>query len=203
MKTMKTKNEKVFGKSQIKAIAKKYGFWVEFSDMYETYPSTMYGRIDNKEDDAYFSGGPKREEISGSSPDEQEAYFKKYSLSCGEEDRFESIKHTDDYFKFHRNCFWEAYPEFKNHIPVDDYGNERKKRKADTKAVLEALEIKSENEILENRISKEKVVCPPKAAALVRYIRESTDSDRIQIANGMVYSEFRDVFEILLRNEKK
>jgi hypothetical protein len=102
--------EKDLTKTQIRKIAKEYGFWVEFSAMYDTFPTTIFGRIDDEEGDAYFSGEAR--DKNGVQID----------LICGEDDRFEKAEHAHRYFKHLRDKFWDAYPEFKNHKPKDDWG---------------------------------------------------------------------------------
>lgn len=123
---MITKNETEFGKDQIQSSANEYGFWVKFLDCYETRSTTMFGRIDYNENDAYFSGGPKRVNIDNMNLLKKNAYLSKYSLTCMEEVRFESELHARDYFRHHRDRFWKTYPKFKNQKPIDHYGKDKR-----------------------------------------------------------------------------
>ena len=128
------KTNKRFGKNQIRAIARKYGFSIEFSDTYDKHYLTFFARIDKEEDESYDSGGPGGPGFSidelheKNLTPEQKAYLEKYNLRCGEEDLFEDEEHCDKYFEYHRNKFWESYPKFKNHVPVDTRkGTQRRK----------------------------------------------------------------------------
>jgi hypothetical protein len=97
-------------KKRVTAIAKEYGFNIYiFSDSYMSW-----GRINEKEHDAYFSGGPKKEEYRNMMNEkEQQEYERKYGLTCGEYDRFEYEESCHNYFKDMRDSFLDAYPEFK------------------------------------------------------------------------------------------
>ena len=97
-----------FGKRQISKIAREYGFWIEFSCMYDTFPTTFFGRINEEENGAYFSNIAK--DING----------EPIVLVGREDDRFENPEHVAEYFNLWRNEFWKAYPKFNSAIMNND-----------------------------------------------------------------------------------
>jgi len=168
---MITKKETVFGKSQIKSIAKQYGFWIEFSAPDADWPIMNFGRMDDDENEAYFSGGPNNADVyTKMSEPERNAYLNKYNLTCAEIDPFETDEITRYYFSSLRDQFLETYPEFKNHNPVDHYGKEKKKKSLLQKSGIVGIGYKTKaRNYRESHLEKKNYLSPESSSPVSLY----------------------------------